>query len=257
MDQLRITTLQCSLQWENPVANRISLEQKIIALAGKTDLIVLPEMFTTGFSMNPVSLAERMDGPTMAWLAQLSQQVDAVITGSLIIEEEGQYFNRMIWMRPDGEKSFYDKRHLFTLAKEHEHYTPGKKQVVVEWKAWKIALQICYDLRFPVWSRNTTGYDLLIYVANWPERRNHAWKSLLMARAIENQAFVVGVNRVGIDGNDLPYSGDTALIDPMGEVLYQVAQVESIATHTIDRSAVTELRRKLAFLKDMDRFTIS
>ena len=261
---MRVSIVQTSLHWENPAANRAMFTQKLASLRGNTDLVVLPEMFTSGFSMNVESLAEPMTGPTMDWLAKLSRDLNAAITGSFICEEEGRFFNRLIFMRPDGQIDFYDKKHLFSLATENEHFTAGKKRITVEWQGWRICPLICYDLRFPAWSRNTMGsfvnghtpyYDVLIYVANWPNRRAHHWRSLLTARAIENQSFVVGVNIAGADGNNFEYSGDSAIIDYSGQALAQIPDgKEDIITLELSLENLQLYRQQLPFLADMDKF---
>ena len=251
---LRVTTIQSNLHWENPDANRTMFSEKIKELKGQTDLIILPEMFTTGFSMNTTELAERMDGATMQWLSQQANSVNAVVTGSFIATENGQCFNRLIWMQPDGVFFIYDKKHLFTLAKEHEHYSAGIERLIVELKGWKICPLICYDLRFPVWSRNTDDYDLLIYTASWPVMRAEAWKSLLVGRAIENQSYTIGVNRVGVDGGGYEYSGDSSVIDYTGKRLYCTSNMEDIFTATLDLEKQKHFRSKLNFLADRDEF---
>lgn len=256
MKNLRITTVQSELTWENISANLLRFEDKLAHLKDKTDLIILPEMFTTGFSMLTKKLAEKMSGQTMDWFTEQAQKLNTVITGSFIAEENGQYFNRLIWMRPDGTFSQYDKRHLFTLAKEHEHYAPGEQRLIVELKGWKICPLICYDLRFPVWARNNVNYDLLLYMANWPITRSHHWKSLLTARAIENQSYTIGVNRVGKDGNAYIYSGDTSIIDYSGNILHQVANREDIFTMTLSLSEQKVFRAQLNFLPDGDKFDV-
>lgn len=256
MKNLRITTVQSELTWENISANLLRFEAKLADLKGKTDLIILPEMFTTGFSMQPKKLAETMFGQTMNWFAEQAKKLKAVITGSFIAQENGQYFNRLIWMRPDGTFSKYDKRHLFTLAKEHNHYAAGKDRLIVELNGWKICPLICYDLRFPVWARNNVGYDLLLFVANWPITRSHHWKSLLTARAIENQTYTIGVNRVGKDGSDYIYSGDSSIIDYSGNILHQVSNREDIFTMTLSLDEQMAFRTRLNFLPDGDRFSV-
>jgi len=241
------------------------LEEKINSMEEPTEIVVLPEMFSTGFSMRPESLAETMQGHTVDWMKRISRDKRIILTGSLVIEEDGKYFNRLIWMMPNGSMGYYDKRHLFGYAGEDKHYNAGNKRLIASVKGWKINLQICYDLRFPVWSRQQmTGstdnaepeYDVLIYVANWPQRRNHAWKTLLCARAIENQSYVIGVNRVGVDGNDIAHSGDSLVLNPMGEVLYHMANEEDIFTIQLDKQELTDIRDKLPFLRDADRFHI-
>lgn len=263
MSTLTITTIQISLHWEDKQQNLQMLEQKINSIKERTEVIVLPEMFSTGFSMKPEQLAETMDGEAVNWMKRISAEKRAIVTGSLIIKDGEDYFNRLIWMQPDGKYGYYDKRHLFAYAHEDQHYSSGNKRLIASVKRWKINLQVCYDLRFPVWARHnfaaTEGnpeYDLLIYVANWPERRNNAWKTLLQARAIENQCFVVGVNRVGKDGNDIYHSGDSSVINPMGEMLYTKEHDEDINTITLHKQEVDNLRTKLPFWKDGDKFMI-
>lgn len=261
MAALTITTIQSNLLWEEKSANLDMLEQKISDINEKTEVVILPEMFSTGFSMQPERLAETMDGETMQWLKRVSRENGIIITGSIIIEEGDRYFNRLVWMLPNGQYGQYDKRHLFAYAEEDKHYSPGSKRLIASVKGWKINLQVCYDLRFPVWARqqvNEDGpeYDVLIYVANWPERRNHAWKTLLCARAIENQCYVVGVNRVGIDGNNIYHSGNSLVIDPLGQVLYHMADDEDVFTITLQKERLEEVREKFPFWKDSDSFRI-
>jgi predicted amidohydrolase len=261
MSTLTITGIQTSLLWEDPAANLNMLEEKINSISDKTEIVILPEMFSTGFSMKPEELAENMDGETVKWMKRLAAEKKVIITGSMITEEKGEYFNRLIWMLPNGQSGVYDKRHLFAYAGEDEQYTAGTKRLIASVKGWKINLLICYDLRFPVWARqqlqeDKPEFDLIIYVANWPERRNHAWKTLLQARAIENQCYVVGVNRVGKDGNEIYYSGDSMVVDPMGEVLYQKAHDEASFTITMNKEKLEEVRTRLPFWKDGDNFII-
>ena len=257
MENLRVTLIQTRQFWEDKAANLQQFEQKLSNLGGSTDLIILPEMFTTGFSMAPKQLAEPMEGPTMQWLKQMAAHTKAVVTGSFIAEEKGNYFNRLVWMRPDGNYQTYDKKHLFTLAKEHHHYTAGTKRLLVELKGWKIHPLICYDLRFPAWSRNVDDYDLLFYVANWPDKRSAHWKALLVARAIENQCYTIGVNRVGSDKNGHYYSGDSSLIDYSGQVLFHHAHFETIETLSLSYENQQSYREKLNFLPDRDVIQIS
>jgi len=259
MSTLTITTIQTNLLWEEKSANLRLLEEKIAAIENKTEIVILPEMFTTGFSMNPSAFAETMDGETVEWMKRVSKENGIVLTGSLMIEEEGKYYNRLIWMLPNGEFGYYNKRHLFAYGEEDKHYTAGNKRLIASVKGWKINLQVCYDLRFPVWARQQSSeiapeYDLLIYVANWPERRSHAWKTLLCARAIENQCYVVGVNRVGTDGNNIYHSGNSLVIDPLGQVLYHMADEEDINTITLFKAKLDETREKFPFWKDADAF---
>lgn len=262
---MRLTIVQSSLHWENADANRQAFSQKLAPLSGSTDLVVLPEMFSTGFSMNAAALAEPMDGHTMSWLKATAKDLGAAITGSFICIENGQFFNRLVFMRPDGQFDFYDKKHLFSLAGEQVYFSPGKKRLTVEWQGWRICPLICYDLRFPAWSRNSTGsmmtgfqppYDLLIYVANWPSRRAHHWRALLAARAIENQAFVAGVNIVGTDGNGLEYTGDSAVVDFSGQPIAQISGQEGIFTAELSFEDLQHYRRQLPFLQDGDVFEL-
>ncbi len=269
---LKITIVQTQLHWENKEKNLEMFSKKLAAITEATDLIVLPEMFTTGFSMSPEKFAEPMSGATMNWLKEKAREKKCVITGSFIAEENGNYFNRLIWMRPDGTFSMYDKRHLFRMGDEHNHYSFGKSKLVVELKGWKICPLVCYDLRFPVWSRNQLAvgsrqltnekieqlYDVLIYAANWPERRNHHWKTLLLARAIENQCYVVGVNRVGDDGNAISHSGDSVVIDPRGLIISKTkANEESIETVTLNYSELAEYRKIFPAALDADSFKVA
>ena len=263
---LSITLIQTHLHWEDKAANLAMLEQKIMNIEEKTELVVLPEMFSTGFSMKPQLFAETMNGETMQWMTNIAQQKRIILTGSLIIEDEGNYYNRLIWMLPNGTHGCYNKRHLFGYAGEGEHYTQGNKRMITSVKGWKINTQICYDLRFPVWARQAPSppvekgdegeYDILIYVANWPERRNTAWQTLLAARAIENQCYVVGVNRVGLDGNNIAHCGNSTVIDALGNTLYCKTNNEDIFTITLHKKDLHSIRNKYPFLHDRDHFTI-
>ena len=271
---LSVTGIQTTLHWENKQANLQMLEEKINSIKEKTELVVLPEMFSTGFSMKPELLAEKMDGETVKWMKRVAAGKKIILTGSVIIEGDGpEYYNRLIWMLPNGEYGYYDKRHLFAYAEEDNHYTAGTKRLIASVKGWRINLQVCYDLRFPVWARQQTSpltplqrrgetqppafeYDVLIYVANWPEKRIHAWKTLLQARAIENQCYVVGVNRVGNDGNDIHYSGESMIIDPLGEPLYTKKDQEDIFTTTLDMAHLEQVRERFPFWRDADKFEI-
>lgn len=262
MSTLTVSTIQTNLFWEDKKSNLQQLEEKINSLFQKTEVVILPEMFTTGFSMNPSVLAEPMDGPAIEWMRRLSMQNRVILTGSLIIEEGGKYYNRLVWMMPNGEHGHYDKRHLFAFSGEDKEFSSGNKRLITSVKGWKLNMLVCYDLRFPVWARQSSPgkqyeYDVLVYVANWPERRSHAWKTLLCARAIENQCYVIGVNRVGRDGNDIYYSGNSLVIDPMGEVLYHMADEEDIFTITLEKDRLEEVRSKYPFLKDADDFRIT
>ena len=256
-DHLRIDMVQADLVWEDRKANLAMLSSMLKDLEGHPDLIILPEMFTTGFSMKPEVLAEEENGEGLRWMQQTAGTRNCAVTGSLIIKEKGHYFNRLFWVFPDGNYAVYDKRHLFTLAGEEKHYTAGKSQLLIDYKGWKIMPLICYDLRFPVWSRNVFDYDLAIYVANWPERRRYPWQQLLRARAIENMAFVIGVNRCGTDGNGVFHTGDSACVGPLGETLAEARPGEpQVLTVDIDRETIRNTRKKFGFLNDRDRFTI-
>ncbi len=258
---LTITLVQTFLHWEDKAANLQMLEERIRNIQETTQVVVLPEMFSTGFSMKPEQFAETMEGKSVAWMKQIAAEKRCIVTGSLIIEEAGNYYNRLLWVLPNGNVSWYDKRHRFAFAGEDQHYTAGEKRVIASVNGWKINLQVCYDLRFPVWARQTPGndvaeYDILLYVANWPQRRSHAWKTLLTARAIENQCYVIGVNRVGNDGNNVYHSGDNCVIDPLGEVLYSKGDEADTFTITLDKEHLQEVRRKFPFWKDGDEFLI-
>lgn len=259
MSDLTVSFVQASLQWHNPAANRLELQRHIDEISLSPDLIVLPEMFTTGFSMNAAQLAEPMDGPTVAWLQEVAAARNAVITGSIIIEEDGHYYNRLLWVRPDGSLSYYNKRHLFTMANEHHTYTAGTERLIEEWRGWRICPLVCYDLRFPVWSRNSAEqpYDLLLYVANWPTARRTAWMTLLRARAIENVAYTMGVNCVGIDGNSHAYSGDSALLDMRGEYLVEVGNQETGITRSLRYADLVAFRERFPALHDADPFELT
>ena len=272
---LTFTIIQTNLVWEDKALNLQLLEDKILNIQEKTEIVVLPEMFNTGFSMNPELLAETMDGDTVCWMKRIASKKKIILTGSLMIKENGKYYNRLILMLPTGATGFYDKRHCFAFAGEHNHFTPGKKRIIAQVNSWKINLQICYDLRFPVWARQQIKtsdteeltpagiihedgheYDILLYVANWPERRNHAWKSLLMARAIENQCYVVAVNRVGTDGNGIYHSGDSMIINPLGEILYHKEHAEDIPTVSLEKELLLNVRKTFPFQADADHFNI-
>lgn len=255
--ECKVTLAQVPLIWEDARANRMALEERLLQLQEFTDIIVLPEMFTTGFTMNATQLAEPMDGPTMTWMKEMAAQKEAIITGSVIIVDKGQYFNRLLWVDPLGHCQYYNKRHLFSLAREHDHYHAGMEQPVFQWKEWRIFPQICYDLRFPVWARNTDAYDIYLNVANWPAKRAFAWQTLLRARAIENQCFVIAVNRVGDDGKGHHYQGDSVALNPLGQPLIDLQNKDMLATITLRHQEISTLREKLPFLNDRDTFTIS
>jgi omega-amidase len=278
MSTLTISGIQSNLHWENRKANLQMFEEKISTISQPGQVVVLPEMFSTGFSMNPERLAETMEGETVEWMKKIAGEKKIILTGSVIISENekpalpaGRYYNRLIWMLPNGQFGYYDKRHLFAYGDEDRHYTAGTKRLIASVNEWKINLLICYDLRFPMWSsQNLTPspspqaergavafeYDVLIYVANWPERRIVAWKTLLQARAIENQCYVVGVNRVGDDGNNIHYSGESMVVDPAGEILYVKKNEEDIFTVALDKLHLENIRAKFPFWRDADRFKI-
>ncbi|WP_426493374.1 amidohydrolase [Hymenobacter sp. 102] len=259
MTDLTVSFVQAALRWHEPAANRQEMSRHIDEISIPTDLIVLPEMFTTGFSMEAATLAEPMDGPTLEWMRLMADARDAVVTGSLIVrDEQGRYYNRLLWVRPDGSVSYYNKRHLFRMAGEHEVYTAGTERLMEEWRGWRICPLVCYDLRFPVWSRNPLDqpYDLLLYMANWPAARRTAWITLLRARAIENLAYTMGVNCVGTDGNGLTYAGDSALLDMRGEYLVEVGNQETSITRTLRHDELTAFRERFPALQDGDAFEL-
>ena len=254
---LNITLIQSDIVWEDKEANLRKYEQLMAGKDSKHQLIVLPEMFTTGFSMDAERLAEPMDGLTVKWMAEKAAKCQCVIVGSLIIAEDGNYYNRMVWVQPDGHIGTYDKRHLFAYGGEDKHYSPGKARQIVQVNGWRINLQVCYDLRFPVWARNQKDeYDVLLYVANWPQQRSLAWKTLLQARAIENMCYVIGVNRVGTDPMGNIYSGDSRVISPLGEILWEKSNEAVCYSMTLDKQSLVELRTKLPFLQDADKYIL-
>ena len=255
--ELNVSVIQTDLVWENPEANKRNFEMYFEQLSFKTDVVVLPEMFTTGFSMNPKNISETMEGETINWLKFQSKKHDFAICGSLPIQEGDGYFNRFVFVTPDRDIVSYDKRHLFTLAGEHNNYTTGKQNVMVHYKGWKIRPLICYDLRFPVWSRNTDDYDILLYVANWPNQRVLAWDTLLRARAIENMSYVIGVNRVGEDPNSNQYSGHSACYDFLGdEIATTKAYSNDSFSVSLNKEKLTRCRKQLNFLSDKDNFKL-
>lgn len=256
MEKLRVKLIQSRVHWHDPADNRAMFQQWIESIEGPTDLIVLPETFASGFTQSPEKCSESMDGASVSWMRDMAQRTGAVITGSLAIAEGDSYRNRLVWMPPDGQVSWYDKRHLFTLAGEHHRYQAGNERLVVEYKGWRICPQICYDLRFPVWTRNRNDYDLLLFVANWPKPRALAWHHLLRARAIENQCFVLGVNRVGEDGNGWHYQGDSAGIDFLGQTLAELGNEEGIISCELDPEARGRFLQDFPFHTDADDFSL-
>lgn len=295
MQDLSVTLIQTDLYWENPTANLANLEEKIAQVSTPTDLIILPEMFNTGFTMNVKSVAEPMNFTTFKWMKQQAKKANAVVTGSYIVREGENCFNRLIWMRPDGSYETYDKRHLFRMGGENNNFSGGEKRLIVELKGWKICPLICYDLRFPVWSRqgklenrgesldvrdgrsgdvnstffsaiyslnstlyplSSNSYDLLIYVANWPAVRSKVWDTLLQARAIENLSYCIGVNRVGEDGMGLHYNGNSAIIDYKGNQTFFQTDSEAICTQTLSKQDLEDFRTKFPAFLDADNFEI-
>lgn len=262
MQDITINIIQSDLVWENSSKNLKSFDHKISQISNTPDLVVLPEMFNTGFTMNVESCAEAVDGPAVEWMKNKAVERNCVVCGSVLIRENKKYYNRFFWVSPLGNVEFYNKRHLFRMAQEHLTMTQGMEKKIVELNGWKINLQVCFDLRFPVWSKNNFNnekhdYDVLIYVANWPEVRSHAYKSLLLARALENQAYVVWVNRVGVDGNDVKFSGDSMVIDPYGKVVGQIPpNKQGILSTTLSSELLNHFREKFNVGQDWDRFQI-
>lgn len=254
---MKIALIQTSLIWENPIENRSHLAQKITGFMEDVDLIVLPEMFSTGFTMNPKAIAETMQGETVSWLQHMAKAKNCAMIGSLVIEEKGNFYNRLVFVFPTGEIQHYDKRHLFTLAGEDKVYTAGTQKLIVDYKGFKICPLVCYDLRFPVFARNVENYDVLIYVANWPKPRVNAWDILLKARAVENMCYTIGVNRIGTDANKHEYSGHSQAVDFLGNYLLEPQESEGVFIVELNKDQVVETRKKLSFLNDRDNFTIS
>ena len=256
-NELHVVGIQADLVWENPPENLKLFEDIITDLPATTDLVVLPEMFTTGFTMHPKNIAEPMSGSSITWMKRLAQKFDFAITGSLIIKEDNKFYNRLVFVHPSGKIETYDKRHSFALAGEHKVYTSGKEIITIDYKGWKIRPLICYDLRFPVWARNTENYDLLIYMANWPITRIKAWDTLLKARAIENMSYTIGVNRTGFDANNYQYSGNSIIVDFLGEELSSLEENRGETTSAIlKKENQNKVREKLGFLNDKDAFKV-
>lgn len=255
---MKVTLVQSDLIWENKDENFNRFKSVLSGLYKTTDLVILPEMFTTGFSMNSKQLGEFFPGPTFNWMKEQSEKGDFSICGSYISKSDEDYFNRLLFFKPNGEYSFYDKRHLFGMGGEDKVYTSGRERVIVNYLNTRICLQICYDLRFPVWSRNRGDYDVLVYVANWPDIRKEVWSTLMKARAIENQCYVIGVNRIGHDGEGLTYSGDSMVINPHGNIISSIGpNIEGIVTVEISMEELTAFRKKFPVLKDADDYLIS
>ena len=256
-NQLYVHLIQTDIVWEQVDTNLSNYTEKIESIQGKKEVVILPEMFSTGFSMNTEKLAEPMDGRAVQWMTEQAVRHRCIICGSLMIVEEGHYYNRFLWVQPDGQIGYYDKRHLFAYGNEDKHFTPGETRQIVSVNGWKINLMVCYDLRFPVWARKQHGeYDVLIYVANWPRQRSLAWKTLLQARAIENQSYVVGVNRVGIDAKQNVYSGDSSVFGPLGEAIWQKQDEEAVQTVILEKDVLLKVRQDLPFLNDQDKFVL-
>ncbi len=263
MQDLKVTLVQSDLYWQSITANLAMFEEQLWSIDGDTDLVLLPEMFSTGFSMDAERLAEPMNFTTFRWMKQMAEQVQAVVAGSFIVKEEQKYYNRLVWMNPNGTYDMYDKKHLFTLAKEHECFEPGQERLISTVKGWKVCPMICYDLRFPVWARNgydeakqCMEYDLLCYIASWPSFRINAWDILLKGRAVENMAYTIGVNRIGEDGNDIPYNGHSAAIGPKGDTIFFADDKSTVTTVTLKADDLMQYRGKYPFYKDADAFSL-
>jgi omega-amidase len=262
MSTVNFTIIQSELHWENSSANLAMFSEKLAGIPAETEVVVLPEMFNTGFTMQPALYAQTMDGEVIQWLKKESKQLNKIICGSTPIVENGKYYNRFVWMQPNGEYLTYDKKHLFVAAGEHLHYTAGQNKLIVTVNGIKIMPLICFDLRFPIWSRNTLNangvpdYDVLLYVSNWPEVRSHHFRQLGIARAIENQAYVINVNRVGEDGNENPHNGCTAVIDPLGHVEYECVNKEDMYSFSITKNSIDEVRNQFPFLAEADKFKL-
>jgi len=263
MENLRVSLVQGDTRWLDPAGNRDYFAELIAPLAGRTELVILPETFMSGFSNEAVGQAEAMDGPAMGWMTAQARGLDAVVTGSIVIREGDAVFNRLVWMRPDGRYDTYDKRHLFRMADEHKRYAGGARKLLVELKGWRICPQVCYDLRFPVWLRNRFDneaqrfdYDLMFFVANWPAPRREPWRTLLRARAIENLAYCVGVNRVGRDGNGHDYAGDSAVIDMIGQPIIELGAQVQVVTTELDAGKLAAHRERFPAQRDADFFSL-
>ena len=256
--KLRITFVQTALYWEDADENRKNLTSLLARTRrGTTDLILLPEMFSTGFTMNAPEVAETMNGPTTAWMKDLAASKGAVVCGSIIIQEKQKFYNRLLWIDPGKKPLVYDKRHLFRMAGEHHIFSPGMKRLIVTLNGWRVCPLVCYDLRFPVWSRNKGDYDLLLFVANWPQKRRFAWKQLLVARAIENQCYLAGLNRIGKDGKHISYRGDSVVLDAMGQKISKTTGTEeAVETVTLDYGMLDHLRKSFPVLADADNFEV-
>jgi omega-amidase len=264
MNDLRISLVQPATLWHDAPGNREMFSALCASLQGQTDLVVLPETFTSGFTNQTLANAETMDGPTLVWMRGLANRLQAVVTGSVVMRDGDKFFNRLLWVRPDGSVANYDKRHLFRMAGEHQRYAGGEQRLIVELQGWRVCPMVCYDLRFPVWIRNRFNntvpdrfdYDLLVFVANWPSPRRNPWRTLLRARAMENLCYVAGVNRVGTDGNDLHYSGDSAIIDQVGETVVELGAQVQVVTSTLSANHLFAHRERFPAWMDADQFDI-
>jgi omega-amidase len=264
MNNLRVSLVQGATRWHDPAGNRDYYADLIAPLHGTTDVVLLPETFTSGFSNDAIGDAETMDGPSVAWMRAQAARLGAALCGSVQLRVDGSVFNRLLWVTPDGTLQHYDKRHLFRYAREHERYAAGRERLTVEWKDWRICPLVCYDLRFPVYSRNrydverpgAPDYDLLLYVANWPAARAYAWKTLLRARAIENLCYVAGLNRVGTDGNGIDYDGDSAVIDFLGHPVSECTDAEVVVTTTLLADELAKHRERFPAMLDGDAFEL-
>lgn len=258
MSHLKITLVQADLAWEDPRTNRTRLDHALAEVGGTTDLVVLPEMFTTGFTMAGDDVAETMEGPSVAWMKRTSAGLAAHVAGSLVIREDGHVYNRLVWASPEGHIYTYDKRHLFRMSGEHKVYAAGTTPLTVSIGEWRVRPFICYDLRFPVWTRNVAScYDVAIFVANWPAPRAAHWAALLKARAIENQAYVLGVNRVGRDGNGQIYAGDSMAVDYQGEVIFHAGDCEAVQTLALDGAGINTYRQNFPAWRDADTWSMT
>ncbi len=254
---LKIALIQSDLVWENPEQNRINFKHKIDSIKEPVDLILLPELFPTGFTMKPEKVAETMDGETIQWMSKIASEKHSAITGSVIIKDDNKFYNRLIFVQPSGKIDIYDKRHTFTFAGEDKVFSSGTKKLIVDYKGWKICPLVCYDLRFPVWSRNVEDYDILLYPANWPKPRMVAWNALLKARAIENMCYCIGVNRIGVDFLENEYSGHSGVFDVLGEKISNIKpDKEQTEVVVLDKNHIKSNREKFQFLNDRDSFTL-
>jgi predicted amidohydrolase len=257
MQDLKLALVQTDIHWHDIDANLKMLDEKLKNISSLPDIIILPEMFSTGFTMDIKEISETMDGKAVNWMLTISAELRTVVIGSIVIEENQIYYNRLICANPNGDINYYDKRHLFSMAGEEKVYCPGIKKLVFDLNGWKICPMVCYDLRFPEWVRNQENYDLLVFSANWPEKRISHWRKLLQARAIENQCFVAGVNRIGTDKNDILYDGNSMVIDPMGEIITEMILVDSVAVITLGHEEIKRIRRYMPFLADQDKYKIN